>query len=121
MLNKVPNKLHRGFTKDTSPSFGSLILTEAIAESIDVRKPLYHTFIDANKAFDVVWHDSVLIKLYNAGIQGYKWNFLNEWYKGLESFVKWEGELSEPFKERQGVRQGDMEPDSIQTLPKPTT
>ena len=106
MLNKVQNKLQRGFTKDTSPSFGSLILTEAIAESIDVRKPLYTTFIDCNKAFDVVWHDSMLIKLYNAGIHGYKWKFLNEWYKGLESFVKWEGELLEPFKKRQGVRQG---------------
>ena len=36
MLGKVQNKLQRGFTKDTSPSFGSLILTEAIAESIGV-------------------------------------------------------------------------------------
>ena len=50
----------------------------------------------------------MLIKLYNAGIQGYKWKFLNEWYKGLDSFVKWEGELSEPFKENQGVHQGGI-------------
>ena len=108
MLSKVQSKLQRGFTKDTSPSFGSLILTEAIAESIDNGKPLFTTFIDATKAFDVVWHDSMLVKLYDAGIQGYKWTFLNEWYKGLESFVKWEGKLSEPFSERQGVRQGGI-------------
>ena len=40
----------------------------------------------------------MLVKLYNAGIQGRKWNFLNELYKGLESFVKWEGRLSEVSK-----------------------
>ena len=38
MLSKVQNKLHRGFTKDTSPSFGSLTQTDAIAEPIDVGK-----------------------------------------------------------------------------------
>ena len=59
---------------------------------------MYATFIDASKAFDMVWHDCMLVKLYNAGIQGRKWNFLNELYKGLESFVKWEGRLSEVSK-----------------------
>ena len=108
MLSTVQSKYQRGFTKDISPSFGSLLLTEAIAESVDIGKPLYITFIDANKAFDVVWHDSMLVKLYDAGVQGYKWRFLNEWYKGLKSFVKWEGKLSAPFKEKQGVRQGGI-------------
>ena len=48
------------------------------------------------------------MKLYYAGIQGCKWTFVNEWYKGLEPFVKREGKLSEPFSERQGVRQGGI-------------
>ncbi|MEW8546332.1 MAG: reverse transcriptase family protein [Candidatus Thiodiazotropha sp.] len=108
LLSTVQNKLQRGFTKDTSPAFGSLLLTEVIAESADIGRPLFTTFIDANKAFDVVWHDSMLVKLYDAGVRGGKWRFLNEWYRGLESFVKWEGKLSEPFKESQGVRQGGI-------------
>ena len=41
MLDRAQNKLQRGFTKDTSPTCGSLLLTEAIAESIDNGKPLY--------------------------------------------------------------------------------
>ena len=53
MLSTVQSKYQRGFTTGTSPSFGSL-LTEAIAESVDIGKPLYTTFIGANKAFDVV-------------------------------------------------------------------
>ena len=70
MLNTAQNRLQRGFTKDVSPGFGSLLLTEAIAESVDVGKPLYVAFIDASKAFDVVWHDSMLVELHDAGLQG---------------------------------------------------
>ncbi|MEW8546489.1 MAG: reverse transcriptase domain-containing protein, partial [Candidatus Thiodiazotropha sp.] len=95
-------------TKDTSPTCGSLLLTEAIAESVDLGKPLYTAFIDASKAFDVVWHDSMLVKLYDVGLTGQKWNFLNNWYTGLQSSVKWEGANSLPFPERQGVRQGGI-------------
>ena len=44
-LDEAQNKLQRGFTKDTSPTCGSLLLTEAIAESVDNGKPLYTAFI----------------------------------------------------------------------------
>ena len=72
MLDVAQNKLQRGFTKDTSPTRGSLLLTETIAESIDIGKSLYTAFIDASKAFDIVWHDSMLVKLYNVGLNGQK-------------------------------------------------
>ena len=108
MLNAAQNRLQRGFTKDTSPACGSLLLTEAIAESIDGGKPLYTAFIDASKAFAVVWHESMLVKLYDVGLSGRRWNFLNNWYRGLKSSVRWENELSPAFQERQGVRQGGI-------------
>ena len=108
MLNAAQNRLQRGFTKDTSPACGSLLLTEAIAESIYGGKPLYTAFIDASKAFDVVWHESMLVKLYDVGLSGRKWNFLNNWYRGLKPSVRWENELSPAFQERQGVRQGGI-------------
>ena len=108
ILDVTQNKLQRGFTKDTSPTCGSLLLTEAIAESIEIGKPLYTAFIDASKAFDVVWHDSMLVKLYDVGLNGQKWNFLNNWYTRLQSSVKWDGEISLPFPECQGVRQGEV-------------
>lgn len=108
MLNAAQSKLQGGFTKNTSPSGGSFVLTEAIAESIDCKRPLYTAFIDASKAFDVVWHDSMMVKLYDAGLRGRNWRFLNNWYKGLESVVKWEGDFSSSFQELQGVRQGGI-------------
>lgn len=108
MLNTAQNRLQRGFTKDVSPGFGLLLLTEAIVESVDVGKPLYIAFIDACKAFDVVWHDLMLVKLHDACLQGRKWTFLSNWYQGLESLVKWEGKLSTAFCEKQGVQQGGI-------------
>ena len=54
MLDEAHIKLQRGFTKYTSSTCGSLLLTEAIAEPVDNRKPLYTAFIDASKAFNVV-------------------------------------------------------------------
>ena len=67
---------------------------------------LYTACIDASKAFDVVWHNSMLRKLYNLGLPSACWNILKDSYAEMSSVVNWEGELSKPFLERQGVRQG---------------
>ena len=107
-LETVQSKLQRGFTKGTSPLYAALILTEAIAEAQDLKHPLYAAFLDASKAFDVVWHNSMLRKLYDAGLQGVDWILMKEWYSNMTSQVKWEGELSRPFVEQQGVRQGGI-------------
>ena len=100
------NPLQRGFTSKTSPSNGSLLLTEAISESIDMKHRLNAIFVDATQAFDRVWHDSMLVKLYDVGLSGRKWLFLNNWYEDLTSQVKWEGDVSSSFSETLGVRQG---------------
>ena len=100
------NPLQRGFTSKTSPSNGSLLLTEAIGESLDRKQELNVIFVDATQAFDRVWHDSMLVKLYDVGLNGRKWLFLNNWYEDLTSQVKWEGDISSSFSETIGVRQG---------------
>lgn len=58
-LTEVQCGLQRGFTKNCSPSFAFLLLTEAIAESSNCGRPRFAEFIDASKAIDVVWHDYV--------------------------------------------------------------
>ena len=100
------NPLQRGFSSKTSPSNGSLLLTGAFSESLDKKQNLNAMFVDATQAFDKVWHDSVLVKLYGVGLSGRKWLFLNNWYEDLTSQVKWEGDVSSSFGETLGVRQG---------------
>ena len=61
-VEELQSNLQRGFTKGTSPLYAALLLTESIAEAQDRRIPLYAAFLDASKAFDVVWHNSILKK-----------------------------------------------------------
>ena len=44
------------------------MFTEAIAEAKDKRQPLYAAALDTMKAFDTVWHESLLRKLYIRGM-----------------------------------------------------
>ena len=64
------NSLQSGFTKHSSPMNCSLIVEETIREYKDLRKPVYIAFLDAKSAFDVVSHDSLLRKLFHAGVEG---------------------------------------------------
>jgi hypothetical protein len=38
-------------------------------------------------------------------IHGDNWLLLKEWYQNLTTKVKWEGQISRGFEEKQGVRQ----------------
>ena len=48
----------------------SLTISEAQNEAKDIGEPLKLVTLDACKAFDVVWQDSLLRKFHNVGIQG---------------------------------------------------
>jgi len=54
---------------DTNSTRATLfLLIEAIFETIDNKCPLCVAYIDASKAFDVVWHDVMLKQLYTYGL-----------------------------------------------------
>jgi hypothetical protein len=108
LLKESQNPLQRGFSKDVAPTNASLLLTETIAESLDNNVSLYAAYIDASKAFDVVWHESMLRKLFYTGISKETWILTKMLYQDLHSKVKWEGKISSPFYEQQGVRQGGI-------------
>ena len=84
------------------------MITEAIAEQKDRKVPLYVATLDAQKAFDVVDHDSLLWKWYELGLRGSLWHLKDISYQNITTKVKWKGVLSEPFTINQGVRQGGI-------------
>ena len=100
------NKLQRGFTEDTSPLLAGLMLQEQIYEAIESKKKLYITFLDVKTAFDVVWHESLLCKIYLDGIEGGLWLGIRSLYTGAHTAVSWAGKLTDTFSVLQGVRQG---------------
>ena len=95
-----------GFTKKVPCNIASMLVTETIAHSKDTKQPVYLAFMDASKAFDVVDHDCILNHLHDQGITGHLWHLYNSLYEDITSIIKWQGELSDPLSEGQGIRQG---------------
>jgi hypothetical protein len=108
-LDQHQSKLQRGFTAHSSSVNAAFLITEAFAEAKDNNSPLYVAFLDASKAFDVVFHDSLLISLYQQGIRGRLWKLVSSYYTGMSSKVKWDAAMSESFTEGQGIRQGGVQ------------
>ena len=98
------NKLQRGFTEGSSSTNTAFILSEAIADSHD-QKTLFTLFLDASKAFNAVYHASMLNHLHELKITGELWVLLNDTYDGTTSAIKWKGQMSSTFYEKQGIRQ----------------
>ncbi|CAC5420304.1 unnamed protein product [Mytilus coruscus] len=107
-LLEVQSRLQRGFTAGVNPTFAALPLTEAIIEAKELGHTLYTTFVDASSAFDVVWHASLLKRIFQKVISGQSWQILNDWYTNMNYAVRWEGKLSAPFSELQGVLHGSV-------------
>jgi hypothetical protein len=107
-LQLTQSKLQGGFTTGSSSTNTALLLTEAVNETRHDKRPLFVSFLDAEKAFDVVNHDSLLRKLYFDGLYGDSWLLLRNMYNDLTTAVKWRGRISDKFPVKQGVRQGGV-------------
>ncbi len=83
-----------------------LMIQEQIYMAKKQKKPLYVTLLDVKTAFDVVWHESLLKKLHQSGIDGDLWIAIKDLYTNATSQVSWKGQKSDPFPILQGVRQG---------------
>ncbi|KAK3108995.1 hypothetical protein FSP39_020463 [Pinctada imbricata] len=102
------SSLQFGFSKGLSPLMASLVLTETIVEAVENKNPLYVSFLDTQKAFDVVYHDSMKCKFFHQGVNHHIWNIVDELYSSLTSKVSWNGIISQEFPVLQGVRQGGI-------------
>ena len=101
ILDVKLNRQQRGFCTGSSSVNTALLITEACAETRDQNIPLYAAFLDASKAFDVVWHQGLFSKLEDVGIHGNLWLLCSDLYKGMSSTVKWEGAYSSLKKRRE--------------------
>ena len=106
ILRKHQSTLHRGFTEDVSPLFAALILIEVVNEYSDKQQDLSLILLDAEKAFDKVWHAGLHRKLADLGIPGDAHRLLSDWYRGFRSQVRWANRLSPSFTLFQGTIQG---------------
>jgi hypothetical protein len=104
-MEKDQSPLQYGFTDGYSPNMATLMLTEVLSDNLDNKKTVYVAALDAQKAFDVVWTDSLLCKLYLKGVHT-NWELHYGALKGIKIRVKIGDKLSHTVCIKQGVGQG---------------
>lgn len=102
------NPLQGGFQKGLGCNMTSFLLQESVHYARDNGSKLYICFLDAKKAFDKVWHDGLLMKLHEMGIDFYMWKVLVSLHANLSSYVLFRGFKSCNFIVTQGTRQGGV-------------
>ena len=111
-----PNNLQFGFRGE----YGSIVAAFSLREAIKLKffihstdhyyicrgSPVYAAFLDNEKAFDRIWHEGLLYKLYHLGISDNIWKLISFWYRNNYAYVSYMGSDSNVFKVSQGVGQG---------------
>ena len=98
ILTPTQHPMQRGFTENTSPLMAALLITEAINDLRDRGEGLQLATLDAEKAFNAVWHASLLRKLFIDGIQGDSWILIKSLHDKAQTQTKWGPSLSEPIE-----------------------
>ena len=73
---------------------------------VEQRMPLYMVFVDFTKAFDTVNRDALWNILMKLGCPAHFTNLVSALHNGMNASVSMKGELSEPFRVENGVKQG---------------
>ncbi len=66
----------------------------------------FMALLNVQKAFDTVWHNGSLYKLFQCGIRGDVWFVIKDWYSKLSSAVIWGNCTSSYFSV--GAMQGSI-------------
>ncbi|CAC5374715.1 unnamed protein product [Mytilus coruscus] len=96
------------YQKELSSIHASFNLQEPIRHYIERNSDVIVVLLDSMKAFDTVWHDALLYKLYKYGVIGDLWLLIDEIYSDMRSSVLFIGRLSRWFELKRGVRQGGV-------------
>ena len=105
-IHDLIHPLQGGFKPDVSCLHTAFVFQEAVQHLRDHKEKAYVALSDVQKAFDTVWHNGLFHKLYSYGIKGHTWWILRKWYQSTTCTVLLEGEQSNSFNIKQGVKQG---------------
>lgn len=86
----------------------SFNVQECISYNVERGSKVFACFLDSKKAFDVLWHDGLRLKLYQLGVKGQMHRIISNLYVNMSSAVLANGVLSDFFPIKQSVRQGGV-------------
>ena len=101
------SQLQFGFSEGVGCIEASFTILETINHMLEQRSKVFGCFLDVRKAFDTVWVDGLLYKLFTElGIQGRMWLAIKDLYTDVKAQVLFAGELSREFDISQSTGQG---------------
>ena len=92
--------------KQVSCLHTSLLLRETVEHNKQLGKSVYIAFLDVSKAFDCVWIEGMLYKLYKTGVDAKLCRIIKNMYCGFQCTVRTAHTYSDWFDVTQGVQQG---------------
>ena len=105
---ETQNRKRRRFTSGSSPINSALPVEKCYREVVDNNAEGQVILLDAKTAFDKVIHSHMERKVYQAWIDDKHWVLIKSLHENTESFIKWAGQIPEPFQVNQAVRQGGI-------------
>ena len=84
----------------------SMLVQETIAYHVNRGSTVYVAFLDIRKAFDTVWVEGLLYKLYIEGMNRKVWRLVKHGYENFQCAVLIGGKTGDWFMTERGVHQG---------------
>jgi hypothetical protein len=85
----------------------SFVIDDSTKHCCEEDDNVFACYVDVSKAFDKVWINGMLFKLYhNVNIRGKCWRLIKGLYTDVEEYVFYNGKRSRQYNILQGVRQG---------------
>ena len=101
------SNLQFGFEEGVGCIEASFTILETINHMLERGSKVFGCFLDVRKAFDTVWIDGLLYKLFTElGIEGKMWLAIKDLYTDVKARVLFSGTLSRIFDISQGTGQG---------------
>ena len=92
--NNILYKFQFGFREGFSTDAALVTLLDKITQSLDKNGFVLGLFLDFSKAFDTVDHKILLDKLYNYGVRGVPYNWIQDYLSERKQFVSFNGATS---------------------------
>ena len=103
-----PDPLQCAYQKKLSSLNATYSIQETINYNTERGSKVFMCLMDNKKAFDIVWHNGLFVKLYRLGICNKLWRLIINAYTGIMNTVLYDGIESDPFEISQSTRQGSM-------------
>ena len=106
--NKLISDKQSGYRRNDSTVKQLLSITHAIYKAFDSNQEIRAVFLDISRAFDRVWHEGIIFKLQQLGVEGEAINIIKSFLADRVQRVVLDGQVSDWAPIEAGVPQGSI-------------